>query len=87
MSVIVENKLTKQFSSLVKGSPEKIEELSIPESCPSDYKQVLRDYTMKGYRVIALAYKPLDFLDESGVQELQREAVERDLIFLGFLVM
>jgi magnesium-transporting ATPase (P-type) len=43
----------------VKGSPEKIKELSLSQTLPIDYEAVYQAYTQKGYRVIALAYKDL----------------------------
>ena len=37
------------------GSPEKIKSLCI--NIPKDFDQVLEQYTMKGLRILALAYK------------------------------
>lgn len=88
MSVIVKNTGTGRIWSFVKGSPEKIQELCVPESIPADFDVVLDEYTRKGYRVIALAARQLDasvsYLD---VQNWSRDRFERDLQFLGFLVM
>ena len=36
-----------------------IANLSRPESVPSNFSEELLQYTRKGYRVIAMAYKPL----------------------------
>ena len=60
MSVIVKNIQTRRFWTFVKGSPEKIQELSLKNSLPADFDHILEDYTRKGYRVIALAARELD---------------------------
>ena len=73
---------------MVKGSPEKIRELSIPNSIPSDYDSVLSEYTERGYRVLAIAYRNAP--SNMTIKELMvvpRSEVEKDLVFLGFLVM
>lgn len=59
MSVIVRNYLDEQnpYHYFVKGSPEKIKELSNKASLPSDFDEILDDYTQRGYRVIALAHR------------------------------
>jgi magnesium-transporting ATPase (P-type) len=57
MSVIALNTLGNTFHSFVKGSPEKIMELSDKSSLPDDFEDVLELYTLEGYRVIALAQK------------------------------
>jgi cation-transporting ATPase 13A3/4/5 len=55
MSVIALNTLDNTYHSFVKGSPEKIMELSDKSSLPEDFEAVLEMYTLEGYRVIALA--------------------------------
>jgi len=85
MSVICENQIDGLFRAFVKGSPEKIQELS--KNLPDDYEQVLEQYTKEGYRVIALATKLLPGLDRVSVNEISRDAVETELDFLGLLVM
>ena len=44
-------------------------------------------YTQQGYRVIALAWRPLHKLSYVRVQRAQREQVECELEFLGLLIM
>jgi cation-transporting ATPase 13A3/4/5 len=58
MSVIVseEGRLTIQ----VKGSPEKLRELCLPESLPSNFHPMLDTYAKSGYRVLACASRSLD---------------------------
>ncbi|CEQ42827.1 SPOSA6832_04672 [Sporobolomyces salmonicolor] len=53
---------------------------------PSDYEDVLADYTKNGFRVIALAGKSMPGLTWIKAQRLKREAVESDLRFLGLVV-
>ena len=64
MSVVCKNELNRRYGTspykvFVKGSPEKICELCRPETMPLDYEDVLANYTMQGYRVIALSMKNL----------------------------
>ena len=61
MSVIVSNKFdTKnKYTMYIKGSPEAIEKFSKSESIPKTYYQTLSEFTSKGMRVLALAYKYL----------------------------
>ncbi|KAJ2522318.1 hypothetical protein GGI11_001763 [Coemansia sp. RSA 2049] len=69
----------------VKGAPEAIRELCYSDTLPRDFDKVLLDYTNHGYRVIALAGKSLK-MSWPKLQKLKRDAVEQDLIFMGFLV-
>jgi magnesium-transporting ATPase (P-type) len=59
MSVISRNHLdvSSPYNFFVKGSPEKIKELSVKSCIPEDFDSQLEEYTQRGYRVIALAYK------------------------------
>jgi len=61
MSVVAMTHLEKKpkLMAFVKGSPEKLVELSIRETLPKDFDRVLSDYTQRGFRVIALAYREL----------------------------
>jgi cation-transporting ATPase 13A2 len=47
---------------------------------------MLNIYTECGYRVIALAHKPLD-MSKIVSYEISREEVESQLYFLGFMIM
>lgn len=57
MSVIVKNRVDQSFRCYVKGSPEKVFELCLPETLPANFNKQLEIYTRKGYRVIALGVK------------------------------
>ena len=88
MSVICKNDYDQNYKAFVKGSPEKILELSTKSSIPRDFQDILTMYTQEGYRVIALSYKDLpENLTYRNIQTIQREEVETGLTFLGLLVM
>jgi cation-transporting ATPase 13A3/4/5 len=86
MSVIVKNMNTERMRLFIKGSPEKIAELSKPKTLPNNFNDILSLYTQKGCRVLGLSTKPLD-LDLEGCYRADREEVEKDVDFLGFLVL
>jgi cation-transporting ATPase 13A3/4/5 len=90
MSVISRNYVDTQipYHYFIKGSPEKIKELANAHSIPVDFDYQLEEYTQRGYRVIALAHKPAPKnLTVSQLMVLPREEIEKDLTFLGFLIM
>ena len=86
MSVIAKNILEKNFKVFVKGAPEKIKELCKSESLPGNFDDVLNSFTLKGNRVLALACKMVK-MDYMQTQKIQREKIEKNLIFLGFLIV
>lgn len=86
MSVIARALNGTHFSVYTKGSPEMIETLCRKETLPRDFHKVLLDYTREGYRVIALAWRPLR-VAYTGVMRMDRSQAERQLHFLGLLIM
>uniref|UniRef100_A0A5F8GF94 Polyamine-transporting ATPase 13A2 n=1 Tax=Monodelphis domestica TaxID=13616 RepID=A0A5F8GF94_MONDO len=72
----------------LKGAPEMVASLCIPDTVPPDFSQILQQYTADGFRVLALAFKrllrPLT-LEET--HQLVRTEVESELTLLGLLVM
>ena len=88
-SVIVRILAKDSFDLLTKGSPEKIAELSRPETSsllfyffeslsylfdvlvPKNFNEILSSYAKQGYRVLALAYIPLE-LNYVKVQRVER---------------
>ncbi|CBZ50641.1 putative cation-transporting ATPase [Neospora caninum Liverpool] len=64
-----------------KGSPEMIKKLL--KDVPSFYDALYTGFCMKGYRVLALAYKQV----EPGASHAQRSDLEKNLSFAGFLVV
>lgn len=88
MSVMV-RKLGQQHMDLyAKGAPEVIQSLCQPESLPKDLGSVLTQYTVQGFRVIALAHRTLQTkLSWHAAQRIPRDQVECDLTFLGLLIL
>ncbi|BDD61946.1 hypothetical protein MAP00_006957 [Monascus purpureus] len=83
--------IAKQFgdggvSFFVKGAPESVRAICLPESLPLDFEEVLSQYTHKGYRVIACAMKYKQKLNWMKVQKMSREEAECGLEFLGFII-
>lgn len=72
----------------MKGAPEMVASLCKPDTVPPDFTAMLRQYTQDGYRVLGFAHKPLQSVRTfEEAQAITRDAAERDLIFMGFLVM
>ncbi|KAJ2891399.1 hypothetical protein IWW38_003635, partial [Coemansia aciculifera] len=83
---VVAKRLGARYNEVyVKGAPEAIRELCFSDTIPRDFDRTLLEYTNHGYRVIALAGKSLK-MSWPKLQRLKRDAVEQDLIFIGFLV-
>ena len=70
----------------MKGSPEKIRELSDPATIPLNYHSILNKLAKSGYRVIACGSRPLK-CSYRNLFKLEREKVESNLQFIGFLIM
>lgn len=85
--------ITRQFSGdqyivYTKGAPEKIASLCDPKTIPDNFSDVLLGYTYEGFRVLALAYRPLKVgLSYARMQRATRQEVEKDLKFLGLLTL
>jgi len=86
MSVLAEAK-DKSLLSFVKGSPEVIQSLCSPHTLPKDFDRELEVYTKSGYRVIALAYKRIDFDPSVLRKDDLRKACESGLTFSALVVM
>ncbi|XP_036900991.1 polyamine-transporting ATPase 13A2 isoform X1 [Sturnira hondurensis] len=88
MNVVVVWPGAAQPEAYVKGSPELVAGLCSPETVPTNFAQVLQSYTTAGYRVVALAGKPLPIIPRlEAAQQLTRDEVEQQLSLLGLLVM
>ncbi|KAJ5757043.1 uncharacterized protein N7511_007225 [Penicillium nucicola] len=85
-SVVVRRFGDNGASFFVKGAPESIKDICVPESLPSDYEELLNYYTHKGYRVIACATKYERKLSWMKVQKMTRTEAESNLEFLGFII-
>ncbi|XP_054745441.1 polyamine-transporting ATPase 13A3 isoform X2 [Anastrepha obliqua] len=88
MSVITRRLNGSNFNVYCKGSPEMLQQLCQPNSLPENYSQQLAYFAKRGYRIIAIAFKPLSRkMSYIKAQRLARESVECDLEFLGFVVL
>uniref|UniRef100_A0A6G1SQ57 Cation-transporting ATPase n=1 Tax=Aceria tosichella TaxID=561515 RepID=A0A6G1SQ57_9ACAR len=88
MSVVTRQFSGSQYVVYAKGAPEKIASLCDPKTIPEDFNEVLHDYTHKGFRVLALAYRPLKAgLSYTRMQRASRSEIEKDLRFLGLLTL
>ncbi|XP_042636191.1 polyamine-transporting ATPase 13A2 [Orycteropus afer afer] len=88
MDVVVAWPGATQPEAYVKGSPELVAGLCRPETVPTDFPQMLQSYTAAGYRVVALASKPLPIAaNMDAAQQLTRDTIEQELSLLGLLVM
>jgi cation-transporting ATPase 13A3/4/5 len=87
MSVITRLSRGTEFELYAKGAPEMISSLCDPKTLPEDFTDTLMEYTEKGFRVLALAYRPLPSMTYPKVQRAAREDLEKNLNFLGLLIM
>ncbi|XP_021361034.1 cation-transporting ATPase 13A2-like isoform X2 [Mizuhopecten yessoensis] len=88
MSVITRELGKEHMELYCKGAPEKIISLCVSSTVPTDIKEILQSYTLQGHRVIALAWRPLDpKLTWHQSQRISRDKVEKDMTFLGLIVM
>ncbi|KAM6217621.1 polyamine-transporting ATPase 13A2 [Rhynchocyon petersi] len=88
MDVVVTWPGATQPEAYVKGSPELVAGLCRPETVPADFVQKLQSYTAAGYRVVALAGRPLPIPPSlEAAQQVTRDSLEQELSLLGLLVM
>ncbi|XP_066203653.1 probable cation-transporting ATPase 13A5 isoform X2 [Saccopteryx leptura] len=87
MSVVAQLAGEGHFHVYMKGAPEMLAKFCRSETVPKNFPQELRNYTVQGFRVIALAHKALSMGKLSEVESLSREKVESELTFLGLLIM
>ncbi|XP_039698035.1 polyamine-transporting ATPase 13A2 isoform X6 [Pteropus medius] len=88
MNVVVAWLGAAQPEAYIKGSPELVAGLCNPKTVPTNFAQMLQSYTAAGYRVVALAGKPLPIAPSlEAAQQLTRDTVEQELSLLGLLVM
>ncbi|XP_070508249.1 polyamine-transporting ATPase 13A3 isoform X2 [Chironomus tepperi] len=88
MAVITRKLTDGHFNVYCKGSPEMIATLCRQDTLPTDFNEKLNFYAQQGYRIIAMAYKPLEKkLTYPKIQRISRDKVESDLEFLGFVIL
>ncbi|XP_047121259.1 polyamine-transporting ATPase 13A3-like [Schistocerca piceifrons] len=85
MSVVTITAGVQDYDMYCKGSPEMITSLSDPSTVPTGLNETLHEYTSKGYRVIAMGHRRL--ARSTNLQKLAREDAERDLRFLGIIIL
>lgn len=71
--------------AFLKGSPEMVASLCKAETVPAQFSTTLSNFSRDGLRVLAIGYKPFDVATDFNT--IQREEVEKDMHFLGFLMM
>ncbi|XP_030071447.1 polyamine-transporting ATPase 13A3 isoform X2 [Microcaecilia unicolor] len=88
MGVVAKVLGEKRMDAYVKGAPEVVASLCKPATVPIDFAEVLEEYTKQGFRVIALAHRRLESkLSWHKVQNVNRDAVENNMDFLGLIIM
>lgn len=68
----------------VKGAPETIRERLT--NVPENYDEIYKTFTRAGSRVLAIASKSMPNLSQKQIEDVQREEIECDLDFNGFLI-
>ena len=87
MSVLIRELGAPNMDLYVKGSPEVIANLCLPHTIPKDFEHILSNYARRGYRVLAVAFKPLaKDVQWHHAQNLLREQLESYLTFTGLLI-
>ena len=86
MSVITKNVNENFYKVFCKGSPEKLKELCLPETIPETFNDTLNKYAIKGFRVLAMAFKTIK-MSYIQSQQITREKAESKMIFLGLLIV
>ncbi|XP_076022401.1 polyamine-transporting ATPase 13A2 isoform X2 [Genypterus blacodes] len=85
MSVVTVTPGGHQAVAFIKGAPEMVTSLCLQETVPVQFSSQLQNFSSDGFRVLALGYKPLD--GKTDLTTIERAAVEKDMQFLGLLVM
>jgi len=83
MSCVVKDVANKRCYSVVKGSPEMIGNYLSQK--PKGYDEAANFLSRRGYRVIALAYKPLSSSSDIEASKDTRSVCEENLTFAGFV--
>jgi len=88
MSVLSRESGSEHTWVLTKGAPETVKQFLRSDSIPHDYDDISMHHMALGQRVLAIAYRKLTTKEaKKQIEEISREAVESDLIFVGFLLL
>jgi len=80
-SVIIKNELDCTYRFYIKGAPEKIKSICIPETLPHNFNETLKNHAKKGFRVLACATKPLQ--ENLLLSDMQNDYFEKNNIQQG----
>lgn len=86
MSVIVRDLNCKKSYIFLKGAPEKVKEICDKSTIPKSFDQKLNELSLKGFRVLGLAYSEIDY-SQVNFSKFTRADTEKCLNFLGFLIL
>lgn len=88
MSVLSREAGSERTWVLTKGAPETVKKFLRSDSIPSNYDDISMHHMALGQRVLAIAYRKLTTKEgNEDIEEIDREALESDLIFVGFLLL
>ncbi|XP_052821199.1 polyamine-transporting ATPase 13A3-like isoform X2 [Mya arenaria] len=87
MSVITRTFGKSNMDVFCKGAPEVVMKICDNKTVPDDTDEIMMQYAIQGFRVMALAGKPLDpKVTWHQVQRMSRDDAESGLTFLGLLI-
>eukprot|EP00079_Xenopus_tropicalis_P016033 XP_004914422.2 PREDICTED: probable cation-transporting ATPase 13A4 [Xenopus tropicalis] len=87
MSVVAQITGESGLTVFMKGAPEMVVKFCKQETVPLNLSKKLEFYTTQGFRVLGLGYRLLEKESLQIIQHLERETVEKDIIFLGLLIL
>ena len=73
------------YIATCKGAPEILK--TMIKDLPSNYDEIYLHYAREGARVLCLGYKELGNLGHQEIRDMTREEVEKDLRFVGFVII
>ncbi|KAK2749170.1 hypothetical protein FQN57_006785 [Myotisia sp. PD_48] len=84
--VVVRRARDQGVDVFVKGAPECMKDICVPESLPPDFDSLLNYYTHRGYRVIACATKHIPEFSLRDIFSMRRSDAESGMDFIGFII-
>ncbi|KAJ1961761.1 hypothetical protein GGI12_003065, partial [Dipsacomyces acuminosporus] len=86
MSVVILDEATGKMHVFVKGSFERIKQVSTSQSIPADYDKQCADLAREGCYVLAMAHKVIEAGDAEAIKQMSQDELEWDCNLLGLLV-